>query len=197
MPHPIIVCSFCFFLAPTLTPILFYTRRFPGLRSFLKDGGVAQYREVAVHYVRDPQAVLHVYEGSREIDTVQLTELRTTERLHAVMQRYFERKSDEEIQRDQNRQTLQRQQKAYQKFHRAEYVRQQHLHAQQFRREIMQARAHLVGEQGLAVQQLQQNQQGVCHYQRRFATVRSSVLDETQQRVVVVGLNDYGAMTSV
>jgi len=98
---------------------------------------VAEYRDVAVHYVRDPQAVLHVYDGSQEIDTVQLTELRTTERLHAVMQRYFERKSDPEIQRDQNRQTLQRQQKAYQKFHRAEYVRQQHLHAQHFRREIM------------------------------------------------------------
>ena len=130
-------CSLCFFLAPILKN---YTRRFPGLRSFLKDGEAAEYRDVAVHYdLRVKHAVLHVYDDDRReiIDTIPLPELRTKERLHAVMRRYFERKSESEIQRDRNRQTLHRQQKAYRKFQRAEYVRKQQWHAQQFRQEVM------------------------------------------------------------
>jgi len=129
-----------FFVFRSRTNNAKYTRRFPGLRSFLKDGEAAKYRDVAVHYdLRVKHAVLHVYDDDdrREVDTIPLPPLRTKERLHAVMRRYFERKSESEIQRDRDRQTRHRQQKAYRKFQRAEYVRQQQVHVQQFRQEVM------------------------------------------------------------
>jgi len=109
------------------------------LRSFLKDDGeVNIYRNVVVHYVRGSQAILHVYEDAREIATVQLHQLRSKEQLHRVLRQHFELKSEEERLQDANTADNQRRHKNFQKFHRQEYVRLQHGHAESFRREVMQ-----------------------------------------------------------
>jgi len=113
-------------------------RRFPGLRSFLKDGEVQQYKDVAVHYVRGAQAILHVYNrDGKEIYTLELQKLRSKEKMHAVLQEWFDLKGPDELARDQDQAERVRRHRSFQKFHRQEYVRLQHLHAQWFRREVM------------------------------------------------------------
>ena len=117
----------------------FCYRRFPGLRSFLQDGEAQRYRNVAVNYVRGRQALLHVFDDAgRTVDTLSLEQLGTKERLHAVMQNYFELKTHDELRREEQHVERLRQQNSFKKFHREEYVRKQHLYAQWFRNDVMQ-----------------------------------------------------------
>jgi hypothetical protein len=118
--------------------------RLPALKSFLRDGEAEWYRRVELQYVRGQLTLMHIYEeGVR--DAVNIVELNTAakygkDELHRVMINVagLELKSDDERQADLDRKEALRHQRQRAMFHRDEYVRLMELHAQLFRRDIMQ-----------------------------------------------------------
>jgi hypothetical protein len=93
---------------------------------------------VQIKYVRGKQTVLRVFADGVETAVVTLSNVRTKERMHKIMQEQgFELKSEEERSLDADIAKRVRQQRNLSMFFRKEYLRKQHLHTHLFREEVM------------------------------------------------------------
>jgi Sep15/SelM redox domain len=130
--------------------IISHYSRLPALKSFLRDGEAEWYRRVELQYVRGQLTLMHIYEeGNTSRDVINIVELNTAakygkDELHRVMINVagLELKSADERQADVDRKEALRHQRQRAMFHRDEYVRLMELHAQLFRRDIMQDTLH-------------------------------------------------------
>jgi len=113
------------------------------LWKFLQAGEAQHYHGVTVTYERGhSNAVLYVYQDDGTLlETIDLLPIRTLPAMRELLeQHHFIKKSDEELQLEHRRWTQGttiRKQRSSHQWERHEYQRQQQVHAERFRRDVM------------------------------------------------------------
>ena len=106
------------------------------MRHFLKDE-VGLYRDVRVNTVLDPVVRLHVLEGKQRIQSIDLRSFYRAQ-LHAIMEQYFDRKTEAELQADVDEQEKHRRARSLVMFRTSEYQRKCEMYCELFRQDVMQ-----------------------------------------------------------
>jgi len=83
--------------------------KLPELKSFLKDGEAETYKGISIEYVPGRSATLTIYENEIEKERILLSSYKKKKDMHALMvEKGFERKSEEEIKRDEEKRMLEK-----------------------------------------------------------------------------------------